>query len=457
MEGSRHDERFEVVGSAESAAPEARFEGTNVCRVAALSTLLAGDRRLVRTVNAPLTELGIPQTLSSGERLWSEDAPGSFEGLQDREFQADGPGSQRAALWRSLQEASDSGDGVAFLVAVLGSPLERESAAAASALFRHVMSQTGPATRSGRLTERRLERIWYRLAFRGPLLADGWGFPMSQPFPYEPDAEFDEPRQLDWRPEQWLKIYAMATALFGDRYDNLAVIALLVRLRLSQALRSSDSVTRTLAQAAFWPQGEPNSDKADSPSSPTPTQRRATQVSTMIHGTKAWAGNWWEPGGGFHQYIRDGYRSNLCTRGAVFSWSGAYRSRHRQLAGERFARWASDLAAGGLQTVFGHSYGGEVAARAVASHHIQVDELIFLSTPVTSYIDEAVATGIRVVDVRLGFDPVLALARTRQRIDSQANVTQVLLNRWRLDHGASHDRDVWDAEAVAERGQITPC
>jgi len=107
----------------------------------------------------------------------------------------------------------------------------------------------------------------------------------------------------------------------------------------------------------------------------------------------------------------------------------------------------------GLQSVFAHSYGGEVASRAVV-RGARVEELVLLSVPATSHVEAAADTGVRVVDVRLRFDPVLALARTRQRLQSRRTVTPVYLNRWCLDHGASHREDVWQAEDVARRGRI---
>jgi hypothetical protein len=65
--------------------------------------------------------------------------------------------------------------------------------------------------------------------------------------------------------------------------------------------------------------------------------------------------------------------------------------------------------------------------------------------------------GLRIADVRLYFDPVLALACAWQRFESPpSNVTQVLLRRWRLDHGATHRVRVWEAEDVARRAGLTP-
>jgi pimeloyl-ACP methyl ester carboxylesterase len=152
------------------------------------------------------------------------------------------------------------------------------------------------------------------------------------------------------------------------------------------------------------------------------------------------------------EFIRRNHRGNLYAGGARFSWSGAYRRTDREQAAVDLCDWARDIAPG-VQTAFAHSYGGEVAARAVL-RGAHVSELVLLSAPATSAVSAVAGSGLPVVDVRLRFDPVLALARTRQRLSAGPNVTEVLLNQWRLGHSASHEESVWLTEAVAERGEI---
>jgi pimeloyl-ACP methyl ester carboxylesterase len=173
----------------------------------------------------------------------------------------------------------------------------------------------------------------------------------------------------------------------------------------------------------------------------------------MVHGTWGWKGDWWRPGKNFHQFILGEHRQNLYSGGAKFSWSGALSDSQRRLAAKDFCEWADDRAPGGLQTIFAHSYGGEVAGRAVLSG-ARVDELVLLSVPVTRPVAAAARSGVRVVDVRLPFDAVLGLARQRQRIPTNPGVMPVLLKGWRYGHGASHDEDVWRQENVAQRGGI---
>jgi hypothetical protein len=67
--------------------------------------------------------------------------------------------------------------------------------------------------------------------------------------------------------------------------------------------------------------------RAEPPLTPPVTPPGALVVSTMIHGTWAWKGDWWRPkGNGFHEYILRNHRPNLFSRGARFTWSGRLRS-----------------------------------------------------------------------------------------------------------------------------------
>jgi len=257
---------------------------------------------------------------------------------------------------------------------------------------------------------------------------------------------------VPWQPDQWEALYRLGMSRWEDAASGAAVLSLLVRWRLARGLRSPDPITRSLSAAPFLPIAE---EEDESPVSTT-TRSHGEPISTMIHGTFGWKGNWWRPRlGSFHDFILNNHRHNLYRGGARFSWSGAYRASQRRLAASDFCDWANEMARAGLETVLAHSYGGEVAARAKIAG-AQIDQIVLLSSPVNSYV-YTIATdpALTVVDVRLNFDPVLGLARTRQRIRPlPANVTEVILSAWRLDHGATHKESVWNAENVAVRGGI---
>ena len=102
----------------------------------------------------------------------------------------------------------------------------------------------------------------------------------------------------------------------------------------------------------------------------------------------------------------------------------------------------------------GHSYGGEVATRAWRLG-TKINEVVLLSTPATAHVRTAVDHGLKTVDIRLPFDPVLALARTPQRIRRKAlHLTEVVLPQWHLSHGATHDPDVWQSEDLVQRARL---
>jgi hypothetical protein len=450
VEGSTDDfdETFEVSGSPDGVYGAPQNEGTNVCRVAALSTMFGGSRAAIRDVGEQITELGFPPVLSSAAVTWEEvDWSGRLEQV---EASPDDAQRWRASSWERLFETAQPESALAFVIAVLGSELERESAAAAAVLWRHI----GPAIRppSGPIRPW-LWDIWEDIEpIGGSEWADflWWGGPGVDPYGRGGDVE--DPDTVSWRPQQWSRLYNRAMVRFTGRYGKAAVLGLLVRWRLAQALRSLDPITRSLATSAFLPLTE----EQIGPPQPTVETSRDAPMSTMIHGTFGWKGDWWRPGPGqFHDFILNSHRVNLYGGGARFSWSGAYSTRQRSLAASDFGDWAGDRARGGLETVFAHSYGGEVAARSRITG-TAMDQIVLLSSPVNGYID-AVATdpALSIVDVRLNFDPVLAVAGTRQRIRPLSpNVTEVILAAWRLDHGATHSEAVWNAEQVAARGGI---
>ena len=450
--GGRFDS-FEVSSSAATAAEDPRFEGANVCRVAALSTMFGSDRQAVRDTTPELEELGFPRRLATGERLWADADPlRLFSGLQDDRAESDDRG--RVYRWQMITETAEAEAAATFLATVLGSRLERESAAAAAVLWRQLDG----------LDPRRWARrgpSWFRLWDRlydlwEPDWLDPtwWEPPWSVPGRLDLDSDAVEQPTVEWEPERWREIYQRAMSRLGDPYGDVFMIGLLARWRLGRALRSPDPITRSLAMAAFQ-LPDPEEDGA-TPSAAGPvhaTPPGALVVSTMIHGTWGWKGEWWRPRGDFHEFILRTLRPNLYSRGAKFSWSGAYRDAHREVAATDFLEWAYDVAPNGLQSVFAHSYGGEVAARAVL-RGARLNELVLLSVPVTRHVEATAQSNLRVVDVRLRFDPVLAVARSRQRMEARPNITPVLLEQWRLDHGATHREDVWRLEDVALRGRL---
>lgn len=205
------------------------------------------------------------------------------------------PGSQpdqaRRQRWLTLNETGRPRDMVAFIVAVLGSASERESAAAAAAQWREVAPRIDDSARS------RPDRWWRYERLLGPLDDELLDLDF-QPFPdlFADDADPDNPdvvEAIEWNPEQWQNTFARVTSALGSRYDDPYLIGLLVRWRLRRALRSPDPIVQQLALAAFQPSGGGDDQPPMVP--PHTSAPGALVVSTMIHGTWGWKGDWWRP------------------------------------------------------------------------------------------------------------------------------------------------------------------
>jgi hypothetical protein len=404
---SGDEESFEVSAEPESAEARERFESLNVCRVAALSALSDESGLATEGIATPLEEIGVDPALATGR--WSLAVGDPVELLAELEPEAYFEG--RVELWRSARQA-DPVAAAGFLVAVLGSPLERESTAAAVALW-------------NLLTGRRRPR-WARQRF--------------SPLPM--DRELGEVGLREWAPDVWRRRFAgFAEELVGvDPPLRRQRLLALTRSRILQALRSPDPIVAALAATTQLESGSVADRPPGEPGEGGVAGKHAK--STMIHGTWGWKGDWWRPGGGFHEYVRADLRPDLYSGGGRFSWSGFYRKGHRRRAAADFCEWQRDMAPEGLHSLFGHSYGGEVAARAIVSG-TPVAQLVLLVA--------ALDCGVKVIDVRLWFDPVLGLAWTRQRLPAHPSLTTILLDRRTLNHSSTHHERVWVAEKIASR------
>jgi hypothetical protein len=63
------------------------------------------------------------------------------------------------------------------------------------------------------------------------------------------------------------------------------------------------------------------------------------------------------------------------------------------------------------------------------------------------------ASGRRLVDIRLDFDLVLALARQPQRVTG-AGVTEVIVDRALWEHGVTYTPQFWNEERIAARAGL---
>lgn len=441
------DEAFAARPESESIHSAPENEGTNASRFAiagALTAQAAGQR--IRDVPAVAVDAGTLETFGFSPLLLDaiQATGGRGPGLgQELSYFIENVdpyevgGEWRAFAWTAFGVEGDPQARLGLLAAGLVSTLERESVAAAVALLGVLRSRGVRDDLDARAGLELAPRVWRLVMFE-----------------LAPFAEIDDdgPRQrLEWDGERW-SAAASATiraALAQGWSDTLvAVLGSIARARVARAERSPDPVVRELAFAARLRRSDDLPLLADARRMDASGSDRRL-VSTMVHGTWGWKGSWWYPGGDFHGWIKQHHRPRLYGDGMEFSWSGAYRRAQRKIAGDRFGRWARSVSAPrGLGTVFAHSYGGEVVARAINAG-ARVDELVLLSVPVNDHIRAALDRVPRVVDVRLKFDLVLALAGEWQKLPNHPNAVPHELGKLFWHHGASHAPEVWDAEDIA--------
>lgn len=203
--------------------------------------------------------------------------------------------------------------------------------------------------------------------------------------------------------------------------------------------RSDIPGANEIASASIGDPNRPVDELPDDVLGENASDPQAESLSTMVHGTAAYAGDWWYPGGDFHSYVLAKIRRDLYAGGQAFTWSGAYKTKHREVAAQRLARWAATAHPGQLHTVFAHSYGGVIALRAT-TFGLRVEELVLLSVPAESVPVEWRNIG-RTVSLRIHMDLVLLAARRRQRFTE--NVEENHLPQWFWRHGDSHSSEVW--------------
>lgn len=217
---------------------------------------------------------------------------------------------------------------------------------------------------------------------------------------------------------------------------------------LNRAAGGNDPAAQEVALAARRTGIARPGSAAEEDSEATRWKANPARCSITIHGTWAWRGDWWYPGGNFHSFVASTFRPNLYAGGAPFSWSGGYFRKSRKKAAQRLARWAADIAGGQLDTAFAHSYGGGIALMSTTSG-ASYDRLVLLSVPVHNDYDIEWRSIGKAQSVRLSFDLVLAAARARQRFG--ANVDELVLPLYPWSHGATHDPALWAKESIQQK------
>ena len=435
-------EQYEVRADADALFAGAGAEGTNTSRYTIAGLLTASHRNAAWEVLHEALDFGFDQEPFQQLRP-GVDVPREAEVDRLARYIAD-VGVEALALtaWHQLNQG-DLSARLAFLVAGMCRPSERESVAGAIGILdrpdAEVVSppcaDSGPALESG--------SWWYPdLALRAAL-AD----------------PFDDESRVPWDGEGWRRFstaWVESTAQSGRLSE---VVTWLASIRLVLARQSDDPVTREFA-AAFGARGTDaeNEDASGVPRNVTPVSPAGNGqlISTLVHGTWAWKGEWWYPGGDFHDYAGE-LRPQLYGGGRAFGWSGRFKDGDREIAGARFHDWIMDPSTTpvGVRTAFAHSYGGEVAARAINAG-APIQQLVLLSVPATPHVMAALDVVDVTVDVRLKWDLVLGLAGRGQRLPNHPKVRSFVIEDpfWR--HGVTHSPQLWRAEQIAERAELVP-
>lgn len=171
------------------------------------------------------------------------------------------------------------------------------------------------------------------------------------------------------------------------------------------------------------------------------TSRKRSRTSTIIHGTWAASGTWWQPpSGDFWKYLHDQVDASLYGASDRFGWTGGYSDAARALAGTALHQWVADHQLEGLD-LYTHSHGGSVAMLA-SQAGTRIGKLVLLSCPVhwPKYSPDFALTQ-KAVSVRVHLDLVILADRGGQRF-SDPRIVEHVLPIW-FDHFATHDPANW--------------
>jgi hypothetical protein len=211
---------------------------------------------------------------------------------------------------------------------------------------------------------------------------------------------------------------------------------------LEDGLNSKNLLTRDVAAYALA-HADPKNSKLAPLLRPKKlrSRRKRSRTSTIIHGTWASGGTWWQPGGDFWTYLHDNVDVSIYGAADRFGWSGGYSDAARAEAGTALHDWVQAHNLDGLD-LFTHSHGGSVAMLANQAG-TRVGRMVLLSCPVhwPKYTPQFNLVG-EVVSVRVHLDLVILADRGGQKF-SDPRIHESVLPIW-FDHFATHNPANWD-------------
>ena len=207
---------------------------------------------------------------------------------------------------------------------------------------------------------------------------------------------------------------------------------------LSRAILASDRRNEARVVQIEYPSGEPD----------------PASDSTLIHGTWARRGRWWQPDGELYRYLRDEANvfPHLYRGPDPFRWSGYFSFRvwaepkmdwNRQQAADSLAWWAHRRL-GPRPDLIGHSYGGSLSMMATQAEK-RVRGMVLLSPAVHERCLPDPSNYEQILHVTTKLDLVLLADFSKPRLlRSLPNVLGRRVKRkGLLGHSATHDESVW--------------
>lgn len=241
-------------------------------------------------------------------------------------------------------------------------------------------------------------------------------------------------------PDPLVRVSAAASYLeLSDDPDPLVAI-------LAAGTFNEDPLVRDVAATALGRAAPEHARLRDLlASAPSESYAFASSTASMVHGTFARTGSWWQPGGDFHTYVK-GWRPDLYAAADRFDWSGGYSDAARLKGARDLQAWVAAHGLNGLD-LFAHSHGGSIAMVATATG-MDLGCLVLLSCPAHphKYFPDFARVRKRVVSVRVRMDLVIMADRGGQRF-RDARIAENVLPVW-FDHSATRYPNVWQRFGV---------
>lgn len=470
-------ETFEVTEFPEAIAARRENEGTNTSRFALLGLMGGQNNGALYGLDRELLQLGFSPELLQGELSFGDQARRSDDRVASLRYLG-----EMSSLWNRSSENLDDyrnrawrdvnnihlESRIGLLTAGLCSRLERESIVAAISLIGNLkVAHAGNPWRSDDIAQ------FWKDSYDASVNRQIW------PYFLWPYAGFAEGREIDdqetepfttreWNASAWAtmthSLVQRALERFGGRKALLHVLTDIAWMRVGFAQRSQDAIVEQFPQALFMRLNRAGPRLLNTSGGPSQYAWWGTAhaPTTLVHGTFARYSlrnrSWWKSDSDFGDYVVNNYRSCLYKGLSPFSWSGQYSDGERLRAARVFKSWADGLYRGEpLCTVFAHSCGTEVVARAI-NGGARVKDLVLLSSPVNQHILDAIPRVRNLYDVRTSLDLVLVAASVAQRfawiVERQSFGRHHISGQHISDlkywgHGVTHQRKFWENEKVA--------